>query len=87
MMSGESFTGMVMDGRCETCTWWGKLPGYDENFPWEHAPSNWRACLRLHRDHWIDDPIPDSKAIIEGYEWYGVATAPDFGCVQWEAKE
>lgn len=70
----------MRDGRCETCKWWETWRGQD--------PSAWSSC-RLTAI--VEDKalFAETKAKVSNLpNTYGVLkTAPDFGCVQWEAKE
>lgn len=77
-----------MEGRCKDCKWW---QAYAE-------PATWGACaLAASTDH--SDKHPQSKMLtwtrvrgpvvdspIRGIET-DLQTAPDFGCIQYEAKE
>lgn len=61
-------------GTCKDCRWWGS-----------HT-QEWGKCeltvfFRSGYKH------PDSKAFAHGVGYSRLGTAPDFGCVQFEAKE
>lgn len=68
---------------CRTCRWWKQAAYVDE--------PGWGACVLAgyctgdeprHRKH-------GQLAIAQDFESYQawLETAPDFGCVQWEAKD
>jgi hypothetical protein len=78
-----------MDGHCETCRWWGIPADRDDDdiYHYEGAiPEGWRMCLRTEREHWRHEPPAGVRLAVAGYEFDGLATAPDFGCVQYEPK-
>lgn len=72
-----------MDGRCKTCKWWYRLLDSESTGTCELA--GWVSGYPDgHKDH------PESKAWAAGESYEEIeawlVTAPDFGCVQWEAK-
>lgn len=73
----------MTDGqRCRTCRWWA--PEGDAHEP-NLTAKGWRPCLLLSGD--TSDGVPMAIAASEDeYEEARLWTAPDFGCVQWEAK-
>lgn len=74
-----------MDGRCETCRWWVMWSNAAWSPP-EHR-KDWRVCELMSPAGYSEEPkYPQSKAFVDD-DHAGVYTAPDFGCVQWEAKE
>lgn len=76
-------------GRCETCEhWWA-----DELSATTHEiPGGWRFCQRAlaneegKRDDSSQLAVPAGQVTIYGNKTASLATAPSFGCVQWEAK-
>ncbi len=69
--------------RCETCRWWDQSKRVPIDCP--DIPENWGVCDLTAGPH-----SGGGKA--HGFDWdkYDVSpvyTAPDFGCVQWTAKE
>lgn len=72
---------------CVSCRWWEKTP--DENFEWNSAAiRGWGECqlTEMADDKPTHEP---TKAIARDGESYKaiLETAPDFGCVQWEAND
>jgi hypothetical protein len=67
--------------RCDQCKWWDGEPNP------RRYPEGWKECNspRLARGYAIAID-PDAKAIVENDEGWSIATAPDFGCVIFEAK-
>lgn len=74
-----------MDGRCKTCKWWddSRNTEYDSNVR-DQDPDGyeaWGECRLMSGYH--------KHARVVSFAWGDaptVVTAPDFGCVQWEAK-
>jgi hypothetical protein len=73
-----------MTQTCATCRWWIERIDKPNNRYLSDQPDGWRLCALTICDG-STDPGP-SKAIVCEEDWgLGVlATAPDFGCVQWE---
>ena len=72
-------------GNCKDCKWW-----QDHDTPTTYSkwpPGHWRACMLTHTLSNEPEDHPDTRAIACEWEDYqGVLfTAPDFGCVQFEA--
>lgn len=68
--------------RCATCRWWHKLTPEDNRECWESKEGDGR-CGR------VDEP-GSLAAIALNYpveEDTRLNTAPDFGCIQWEARD
>lgn len=74
-----------LDGRCATCTWWGR--------PHESGGELYRGrrvCrLTVVGDHGRTPDHPDSKALAADAESYYAElwTAPDFSCNQYQRKD
>jgi hypothetical protein len=73
---------------CRNCRWWDEdaLAMYMDEFPKKY--SEWRGCTLAHSSN--GRPIhKNSLAVaLDGEACHGgLATAPNFGCVQWEGKE
>ena len=76
---------MSEEQRCKTCAHWGGGHRYSSRWPDKNDPDfrdDWGDC-RL-----VNDAEHDPKAGIVAYYCDSAyfTTAPDFGCVQWEAK-
>ena len=70
--------------RCDQCKWWGGV--HDEAREW--YPVAWKTCNapRLARGYSFGErDHGDAKAVAENDVGWGIATAPDFGCVLFEA--
>jgi len=66
-------------GHCSDCRWWTDYPNADPNQKF--------CALTETRDY---EPLhPESRALPAGAgaHWKRLETRPDFGCVQWEAKD
>lgn len=83
--------GVVMDGRCATCRHWSdtnvtsERDGYKVYTAETLAGDDWLPCQLLSRI----GGLTGSKVLTIGADPYVTAdiwTAPDFGCVQYEAK-
>lgn len=57
--------------RCRTCRWW-------ENDEEAFEITNKKECLRM---------TEGENPAVEAYQGVSLWTLPDFGCIQWEAKE
>ena len=84
----------MSEGRCVTCKWWSdeatrskpelrecdRIPQRWDAFEWDDDAGNWDDVLKPE--------FADIKAFAEDGSSYRAAlvTAPDFGCVMWEAK-
>ena len=75
-------------GRCKDCKWWNHIAD-----TWAHE-RGWGACDALSSDVETVAPLAMSKNFdFDRREWEPdrwsntIHTAPDFGCVQFEAKE
>lgn len=70
---------MVSDGRCATCKWWQGKDEFRKGWRYCELASSWDA-EPLHEEALaFGVHAPDARV--------GVVTSPDFGCVQWEAKD
>lgn len=71
---------MIPGGYCRDCKWWDNPPYWGDYPHWGDYPDRrcWRACGQ-----------PKDRALFEVWavDCDDVATAPDFGCVQWQARE
>lgn len=79
-------------GRCATCRWWQNTatPRWDyarylERYGW----ADWRRCKQAtwlsHGPEYVMQPPFSARSPL--FAAAGpTMTAPDFGCVQWEAK-
>jgi hypothetical protein len=63
-----------MDGRCATCRWWFLA----------HDEQEFGLCGLIPRAPKTDPPLP---LLFFTEMSAALFTAPDFGCVQWAAKE
>lgn len=73
--------GFVLFSRCETCKHW---EGPDVRTGWGECALTWSSPRNIHAGP------PGTKATAEPMESgcdAVLVTAPDFGCVQWEAEE
>lgn len=74
-----------MSGLCKDCKWWEKLP----REAWGSFDDGWKLCA-LGEAHNCNPEHPLTLALGHGWGdgtgWATIATAPDFGCVQFEAK-
>lgn len=88
---------MDVDGRCETCKWWGS--GFTYPNGWgpvldEPDASGHRVCARtVTHGEFTDAPfsvtdVAEMLAYAEDYDAHarGLWTLPAFGCVLWEPK-
>ena len=57
--------------RCDGCKWW--------EHPSNNTDPGFGQCLK--------EDTGDAPQLISSIYGEGVQTTPDFGCVQWEAKE
>ncbi len=76
------------DQRCKTCKWWGwDNDPHGEKWPFSSAPGaapdGWQSCGLVKRETYAHEPQHGALMLVDGYEWDGLYTAPDFGCVQW----
>jgi hypothetical protein len=85
-------------GHCKNCKWWAELqkvikPDWDDHLFWQ-----WREEVHTARRNWGYCRLAASTnfkanvttlAYAEDAEGYRASfvTAPDFGCIQFEAKE
>ncbi len=75
-----------MSGLCRDCKWWN----HDELWPLsaDEEKRSWGKCELADNDY--GEPMhKNSKAVAVDGENYEarLTTAPDFGCVQFEARE
>lgn len=79
-----------MDGRCETCKWWGaevEADAWSSDGGPGNYPETWNRCARSFRE-WYGNLVPGGALmVVDGYEVAGLYTSPDFGCVQHEPKD
>ena len=68
----------VVDGRCRKCGHWGEED--------KHGDPRRRSCEGMPFDHAGPGPLCAEDALVKAYFEY-FYTAPDFGCVLFEAKE
>lgn len=79
-----------MDGRCRDCTWWEPFVENDDYCPdWLEYRAGLGYCeFTASKDR---TPLyPETLAWAEGGDdpyQHQLLTSPDFGCVQFEAKE
>lgn len=76
---------------CETCKWWGPSPAPGV---YEDLPNDWGRCDMTSRPYFMnpedayDHPESLAKAdcgdsVVETF----LRASPQFGCLQWEARE
>jgi hypothetical protein len=65
-------------GRCRDCKWWGS-----------ERRSDWGQCSAAAMDGGKPAHHPETRMLAQdAYDYEAwLVTAPDFGCVQFEAKE
>jgi hypothetical protein len=74
--------------KCQNCKWWGGA----QDCPREDSsgialyPAGWRSCNApgVASGYGEHAAAAGAKAQVDSGEGYGLATAPDFGCVLFE---
>ena len=67
-----------MSGRCKDCKHWGALPILDKHYDGQH-----RRCSEVS----VSGGTEGKAYVISSEDMHDLMTAPDFGCVLFEAKE
>lgn len=89
-----------MDGRCSTCAYWHKETAKGQRLTdtparWDEQRNRWVFEYEEYEYEVINNAgwrvclYAGSGALMEvsSHEHAALETAPDFGCVGWEAKE